>query len=221
MSFQSASKAHGVSNREAKGFLFLLFILIMPFLLQYGYRALFYVPQQSVLSITYLTDTCEAKKEFQNYVPYSKNVKPYSNRIVPSTSKKNSKGSVYAIIELNSADSTAFESLPGIGPSFASRILKYRKLLGGYVDVVQLKEVYGMPEETYEKIKTFCEVDTSRVKKISAELLWENPFKIYHPYLTKELKLEIKQLKALPYSANEVKMTIRKHYVIFEKYIVF
>jgi competence protein ComEA len=221
MSFQSASNAHGVSNREAKGFLFLLFILIMPFLLQYGYRGLFYKPQQTRLPVTYLTDTCEAKKEFQNVKPYSRNVHTYSKGEVASTNKKTVKAIAYTIVELNSADSVALESLPGIGPSFASRILKYRKLLGGYVDVVQLKEVYGMPEETYEKIKALCKVDPSKVTKLSAELMWQNPYKIYHPYLTKELKLEIKQLKAVPYSVNDLKVLIHMHNYRFVEYIIF
>lgn len=221
MSFQSASKAHGVSNREAKGFLFLLFILIIPFLFQYGYRAVFYKPQLSTLAVTYLTDTCEAKKEFQNYKPYSKDNTVYSKSVVATTSNKIAKPIAYTIIELNAADSVTLESLPGIGPAFASRILKYRKLLGGYVDVVQLKEVYGMPEETYEKIKPLCKIDPSKVNILSAELLWENPYKIYHPYLSKELKLEIKQLKASPFSVNDVKMAIRKHNEMFEKYFAF
>jgi competence protein ComEA len=221
MSFQSASKAHGVSNREAKGFLFLLFILITPFLLQYGYRALFYVPQQSSLLITYLTDTCEAKKEFQFVKRYSSNAHAYPKDIVASTHKKIDKAIAYGIVELNSADSTALESLPGIGPSFASRILKYRKLLGGYVDVEQLKEVYGMPEETYEKIKPLCRVDASKVTKFPSELVWENPYKIYHPYLTKELKLEIKQLKAVPYSVNDLTTLIHMHNHRFIQYIIF
>ena len=54
-----------------------------------------------------------------------------------------------AYVELNSADSLELLGLKGIGPVFASRILKYRNLLGGFYSVSQLLEVYGFPEETY------------------------------------------------------------------------
>ena len=36
------------------------------------------------------------------------------------------------LIDLNLADSAAFDSLPGIGGWFASKMLAYRKELGGY-----------------------------------------------------------------------------------------
>src|SRR5665647_1059817 len=47
-------------------------------------------------------------------------------------------------LDLNSADSLHLLEIPGIGPVFASRIIRYRTLLGGYYAVDQLREVYGM-----------------------------------------------------------------------------
>jgi competence protein ComEA len=52
-------------------------------------------------------------------------------------------------INLNKSDSATLERLPGLGPVLSSRIIKYRKLLGGYVSAEQLREVYGLHEETY------------------------------------------------------------------------
>ena len=54
-------------------------------------------------------------------------------------------------VELNSCDSAALVALNGIGASYAKRILKYRTMLGGYISVEQLKEVYGFSEELYSK----------------------------------------------------------------------
>ncbi len=51
------------------------------------------------------------------------------------------------ILNLNICDSASLEALPGIGPVLSSRIIKYRNLIGGYVSVDQLKEVYGLPKK--------------------------------------------------------------------------
>ena len=47
-------------------------------------------------------------------------------------------------IDLNLCIAAELERLPGIGPVLAERIIKYRSLLGGFVDTGQLKEVYGL-----------------------------------------------------------------------------
>ncbi len=70
-------------------------------------------------------------------------------------------------IDINSCDSAALVTLPGIGPVFSSRIIKYRRLLGGFVSVDQLKEVYGLPVETFELIKGRVYADSSKVSRIS------------------------------------------------------
>jgi competence protein ComEA len=191
MSFQSAKEASGSSNREAKGFLLLIAVLVTPFLLQYSYRWLFYKPQPLDLQVTYLSDTCETKKTYTNYntssaAGYATNyTASYPKKSVGATQVK------YSSVDINTADSVALEALPGIGPAFASRIIKYRTLLGGYVKLEQLKEVYGMPPETYDRIKPSCTLSTAKVKKIPADSLWLKPYKYYHPYLSKELKASI------------------------------
>lgn len=70
------------------------------------------------------------------------------------------------VIELNSCDSAALVNLPGIGPVLSARIIKFRTLLGGFISVSQLKEVYGLPAETYELIKDRLTADTSLVRRI-------------------------------------------------------
>jgi competence protein ComEA len=52
-------------------------------------------------------------------------------------------------VELNLADSTELDNLPGIGPVLAARIIRYKNLLGGFYSVNQLHEVYGLSEEHY------------------------------------------------------------------------
>ena len=56
-------------------------------------------------------------------------------------------------IDINQADSAAFETLPGIGPYFASKMVSYRKALGGYSHLEQLLEIYHFDREKYDGLK--------------------------------------------------------------------
>jgi DNA uptake protein ComE-like DNA-binding protein len=63
-------------------------------------------------------------------------------------------------IELNQADSSDWEQLPGIGPILASRIVKYRNRLGGFVRREQLLEVYGIDTALYLKLANRLQEET-------------------------------------------------------------
>ena len=71
------------------------------------------------------------------------------------------------LIEINRSDSATLVNLPGIGPVLSARIIKYRRLLGGYASTDQLKEVYGLPVETFELIKGRIFADSSMITKIN------------------------------------------------------
>jgi len=67
-------------------------------------------------------------------------------------------------ISLNETDTTRWKMIPGIGSSYASRIVKYRELLGGYVRKEQLMEVYGVDAELYARISPYIEPDSLCVR---------------------------------------------------------
>lgn len=56
------------------------------------------------------------------------------------------------LIDLNKADSAAFDSLPGIGGWFASKMVEYRTKLGGYSYKEQLMEIWNFDREKYEAL---------------------------------------------------------------------
>lgn len=70
------------------------------------------------------------------------------------------------LIDLNRCDSASLEALPGIGPVLSARIIRYRNLLGGYARVSQLREVYGLPEETFLMIEKRLFADSLAVRRI-------------------------------------------------------
>ncbi len=93
-------------------------------------------------------------------------------------------------ININRADSVQLLPLPGIGPVFAGRIVKYRNLLGGFVHVDQLAEVYGMPVETIDLIRSRVFIDSTAIRKICLDSASFSEL-LRHPYL------EFEQVKAL------------------------
>lgn len=85
------------------------------------------------------------------------------------------------MISLNSQDTAEWKKVPGIGSAYASRIVKYRNLLGGFVRKEQLLEVYGVDPEMYSRISSFIEPDSS-CQRIPVN---RSDFKtmLRHPYL--------------------------------------
>jgi DNA uptake protein ComE-like DNA-binding protein len=108
----------------------------------------------------------------------------------PPRSEKFSEGTV---VELNAADTITLKKIPGIGSSFAKRIVKYRDLLGGYYSVTQLSEVYGIDEEKYYALSHWFTVDASLIKKLNVnELNFDELNK--HPYIDYKQAKIISQL---------------------------
>ncbi|MBM3158492.1 MAG: helix-hairpin-helix domain-containing protein [Bacteroidetes bacterium] len=106
---------------------------------------------------------------------------------------------VKKMVDLNIADSIDLIKLPGIGPVLSARIVKYREKLGGFHSVAQLKEIYGMPDSTYQKISTQLELPDPIVKKIAINQADEKTIAM-HPYVEwKEAKLIVRYREANGY----------------------
>lgn len=93
-------------------------------------------------------------------------------------------------ILLNSCDSAMLTQLPGIGPVLASRIIKYRNLLGGYYSINQLKEVYGLKDENFEKAKSQIILDMNNISKFSLDTAGFKTM-VRHPYIGKDMAWKI------------------------------
>lgn len=87
------------------------------------------------------------------------------------------------VIELNPADSARLTELKGIGALFAQRIVNYRNRLGGFINIDQLKEVYGMDKDRYAEMQAQVSVDPSQIRKIHINKVDFDGLK-YSPYLT-------------------------------------
>lgn len=87
------------------------------------------------------------------------------------------------LIELNATDSLELQKLRGIGPVFASRIIRFRDLIGGFHSSSQLLEVYGMDEERYGSLEENIYADSTRVRKININTATYQELS-RHPYIS-------------------------------------
>ena len=55
---------------------------------------------------------------------------------------------------MNTADTSQLKSVFGIGPVLASRIVKFRDGLGGFVDPQQVREVYGLDSTAAARLQS-------------------------------------------------------------------
>ena len=87
-------------------------------------------------------------------------------------------------IDINSADSVTFMSLPGIGKFFAGKMVSYRKELGGYSYPEQLLDIWHFDQEKFDNLKNLIKCDTLATPTYS---LWTLPEKdlAAHPYIGK------------------------------------
>ena len=87
------------------------------------------------------------------------------------------------IIDLNIADTTMLQQLPGIGAAYAKWIVDYREKLGGYCEAEQLLEVYRMDTNRFNDIERFVKIDSTFIPKQLR--INSDAFKILlkHPYL--------------------------------------
>jgi competence protein ComEA len=131
------------------------------------------------------------------------------------------------LLDINSCDSASLVRLPGIGPVLSARIIKYRHLLGGFVTTDQLKEVYGLPEETYNIIRRSLFADTVTVTRINvnsadyrelARLPYFNKYEVTAILKYRELKGRITEISDLIENKiiTEEKAIKVKHYLTFE-----
>ena len=64
-----------------------------------------------------------------------------------------------ARVNLNTADAAALESLPGIGPALAQRIIDYRMANGPFQTTAEIQDVRGIGAGIYAKIKDSITVE--------------------------------------------------------------
>jgi len=81
-----------------------------------------------------------------------------SNRKEEQTETPDSEMRDKGLININIADRETLKTLPGIGPTYSKRIIKYREENGSFEKIEELKKIKGIAEKRLEKLKPFIKL---------------------------------------------------------------
>lgn len=126
-----------------------------------------YVPD-TVKRIVYVRDTVRRKWYVWDTVTVQIKDVRYTAKVRPVSA-----------LDLNAIDSAGLVSLPGVGPAFARKIIRYREQLGGYSDITQLMEIEGLSDSV---MKWFIIADSIPLSKIRVNELSLSELR-HHPYI--------------------------------------
>lgn len=122
-------------------------------------------------------------------------------------------------VDINRSDTAAFIALPGIGSKLAARIVAFREKLGGFYKIEQLAETYGLPDSTFQKIKSRLVISISNIKKLNINTATIDELKA-HPYLRYNIANAIVQYRMQHgnfSSVNDIKKIMMITDEIFDK----
>lgn len=97
-----------------------------------------------------------------------------------SVSERPRKFDIVTQVDINTADTTELMRIPGIGSFRSSKIVEYRRKLGGFVNAEQVMEACDLPDELLQWVKVNVDVPVRKVNvnKLSLQRLMN------HPYIT-------------------------------------
>lgn len=133
----------------------------------------------------------------RHYGPYHKDsgYHNFAPRNGDSSFTRYRKKAAPAVIDINTADTLAWQTLPGIGPGFARRIVSFRDRLGGFYAVEQVGECYGLADSVFQKIQPFLQIGNSSLIKLDLNLTDEKSLAA-HPYIRYKLAHLIVQYRS-------------------------
>ncbi len=102
----------------------------------------------------------------------------------------------HTTVDLNRCSAGELLGMPGIGPVLSERIVKYRSLLGGFVDKGQLREVYGLDSATAGSLAARTTLTFEAVRPIVLESITFGDL-ARHPYLGHETARRITTYRRL------------------------
>lgn len=71
----------------------------------------------------------------------------------PTARPASTAGAPTGLININMASASQLDTLPGIGPSLAQRIIEYRETVGPFLRIEDIQNVSGIGPATFEKLK--------------------------------------------------------------------
>lgn len=161
-------------------------------------RSLFYSSEEDLISMGFSRETARKIRQkassggFKNYRELSAisgmDSQKLSTMFYPVKDRKSGSRTHYSEtnpLELNSADSVALASLPGIGGKTARRILDFRQKLGGFYQPSQILETRWVDTQVLKSLLGSFVADPGKIHKITLQNA-DLETLAAHPYLSKK-----------------------------------
>lgn len=134
--------------------------------------------------------------EVQRLLPYVQ-IAPKENNYQQQYQTKTNDKPKYSpsVIDINMADTSVLIALPGIGSKLAQRIINFRDKLGGFYKTEQVGETFGLPDSTFQKIKTRLTISNTAIKQLNINTATVDELKA-HPYIRYNLANAIVQYRS-------------------------
>lgn len=143
------------------------------------------------------------------YVQIPESASAATNKF-PAKSPSSFSPSPSTLPDINQADSTAWEALPGIGPKLATRIIKFREALGGFYQVSQVAEVFGLPDSVYQRIRPRLTCQPGQQIRLSLNEAGIEELS-RHPYIRRSLASQIIAFRNLHGPFSDLQHLLQLH----------
>jgi competence ComEA-like helix-hairpin-helix protein len=116
----------------------------------------------------------------QTTPPTSYNIPTNAPAAYDNATKFSSKKNFNGTIDINQATPAQWQQLPGVGAGYANKIVNFREKLGGFNTPEQVKETFGLPDSTFQKIKLFLKASpilkTININTVTSDELSKHPY---------------------------------------------
>ena len=157
------------------------------------------------------------KEDADRIIPYAKIEGEKSNNYYKNNYSKVT--TPPSLLDANTATAQDLKNLPGIGSSLPYKIINFREKLGGFLNMVQIKETYGMTDSVFQSILPYLHVLPTEIKKLNINTASEYDLNA-HPYIDKTVAKAITIYRSQHggyVSVNDVKKIVFITQEVFNK----
>ncbi len=133
-------------------------------------------------------------QKLEPYIQLPEKIKHQTTK-VKNKVKTFSKNQKVVKVNICTADEKTLQTIKGIGAVFSKRIVAFRNKLGGFYSKNQLKEVYGISPEIFQKIEPQVFVE-GKVTKLNVNFSTAGELS-KHPYISKKLGKQIAKERSI------------------------
>lgn len=123
-------------------------------------------------------------QEADRIIPYARIDAPQNNYAKSAYGSASPSAKTIAVVDINTAQPEDLRNIPGMENGLQYRIVKFREKLGGFINLEQVKETYGMTDSAFTAMQPYIKFASLAIVKININTA--SDFELNgHPYITK------------------------------------